>query len=178
MRGRKVEGQAVRLRPVEARDAEGMFELISDREAMRRLGVTETLTREAVEQWAAMVADVEGRVDYAITLNDDEYAGEAVLYDLDVAAATAKLRLVLRAAFRQEDIEAEAARLVLGEAFEFWHLARVTFEPLSVDERGVALAQSLGLEEDSSLGERAQVKGEGPVRRVYTVLSGTERPNA
>lgn len=48
MRGKPMDGASVRLRPIEARDATAMYDLVSDADAMRRLGVTDVFRPEAV----------------------------------------------------------------------------------------------------------------------------------
>src|SRR5690606_20157976 len=70
MRHRTIKGARLTLRPIEGRDAEAMFDLTSDVEGMRRIGINYTLTRDQVEQWAATVADATGRIDLAIVTDD------------------------------------------------------------------------------------------------------------
>lgn len=176
MRSTEIVGTLVRLRPIEAHDAGAMYDLVSDTEAMRRIGVTTSLTRAAVTEWAGVVADAGGRVDFAITApGDDEYLGEAVLYDIDQEARTAKLRVLMRATHRDERIEAEAARLALADAFSTWQLHRVSFEPLSIDERGLSLGRALGLREEGRLKESDRIGETWVDRYLFAALESDGR---
>jgi RimJ/RimL family protein N-acetyltransferase len=176
MRSTEIIGDLVRLRPIEARDADGMFDLVSDAEAMRRIGVTASLTRAAVAEWAGVVADADGRVDFAITApGHDEYLGEAVLYDLDQDGRTAKLRILMRRTHRDERVEAEAARLALTDAFDTWQLHRVSFEPLAIDGRALKLARALGLREEGHLKESDRINDTWVDRVLFAALESENR---
>lgn len=166
-------GRTVRLRSVEGKDAELMFDLVSDSDAMKRLGVTEVLPRKAVEGWAAVIADQVGRIDFAVTaLDADDYLGEAVLYDIDESAQSAKLRVLLRGAYRGRGLEFEAAQLLLAEATTSLRLHRVGFEVLSIDEGGLEVARRLGLHEEGRLRQTVRIDGEFVDRIVFSLIAG------
>lgn len=166
-------GRTVRLRSVEGKDASLMFDLVSNLDAMKRIGVTEVLPRKAVEGWASVVADQEGRIDFAITTVDaDDYLGEAVLYDIDESSQSAKLRVLLRDAYRGQGLEIEAAQLLLTEATTSLRLHRVAFEVLSIDEDGFDVARRLGLKEDGRLRESVKIDGEFVDRIVFSLIAG------
>lgn len=176
MRSKEVTGNLVRLRPIEARDADAMFDLVSDMEAMRRIGVTTSLTRDAVAEWASVVADVSGRVDFAITApDDDEFLGEAVLYNLDQGSRSAKLRVLMRKTHRNERMEGEAARLILAEAFGTLQLHRVSAEPLAIDERGLRIVRFIGFRDEGRLKESDRVGDTWVDRFLFAALEGEVR---
>ncbi len=116
----------VRLRPIEARDADRMWESLQDPEANRLTGTTETFTRDQIDEWAATVSDRDGRYDWAITPGavrdgqpvSDELIGEIVLNDLDEHARSANLRLALLPNYRGRGYGREAIFEVLRFAFE------------------------------------------------------------
>ncbi|MEK8228264.1 GNAT family N-acetyltransferase [Oerskovia sp. M15] len=66
-RGPELYGEMMRLRPIEARDAERMWESLQDPESMRLTGTTAEFTREQIDEWAATVSDRDGRFDWAVT---------------------------------------------------------------------------------------------------------------
>src|SRR5689334_16700521 len=107
-------GEMVVLRPVRAGDADALWDSVTDAEGRRLSGSTRTFTRAEVEAWASTVAGAEGRVDLAVTANgSDEYLGEIVLHDIDEVAGSARLRLVMRPAYRGRGYGTEAIELVL-----------------------------------------------------------------
>lgn len=140
-------GEMVRLRPIRAEDAEPMWDLVSaDPEGTRQTGTVQVFTHEQVERWAATVATRDGRADWAITHDTDEYLGEIVLNDIDEHSRNANLRLALRPGQRGRGFGGEAIQLVLDHAFspEGLGLHRVSLEVLSLNPRAFALYESLG----------------------------------
>jgi RimJ/RimL family protein N-acetyltransferase len=163
-----LDGEMMRLRPIEARDADRLWESLHDPEGMRLTGTTATFTREQIDEWAATVADREGRYDWAITpgavrdgeLVSDELIGEIVLddLDLDVAARSAKLRLQMLPDYRGRGYGREAIEEVLRFAFDGvpgggLRLHRVSLDVLSINPRAKALYASLGFVEEGRLRE-------------------------
>ncbi|WP_321575345.1 GNAT family N-acetyltransferase [Oerskovia douganii] len=161
-RGPELFGEMVRLRPIEARDAERMWESVQDPESNRLTGTTAEFTREQIDEWAATVSDREGRYDWAITsaaqrdgqLVSDEMFGEIVLNDIDDHALSANLRLVLLSNYRGRGYGREAIFEVLRFAFdhpEGPHLHRVSLDVLSINPRARMLYESLGFREEGRL---------------------------
>jgi RimJ/RimL family protein N-acetyltransferase len=169
-RGPVLLGEMVRLRPLEARDADRMWESLQDPEATRLTGTTATFTREQIDEWAATVGDREGRFDWAITagairdgqLVSDDMIGEIVLNDLDLDARSANLRLALLPNYRGRGYGREAIFEVLRFAFdgatdvdgvrhEGLHLHRVSLDVLSINPRARMLYESLGFREEGRL---------------------------
>ncbi len=59
-RGPELYGEMMRLRPIEARDAERMWESVQDPESNRLTGTTAEFTREQIDEWAATISDRDG----------------------------------------------------------------------------------------------------------------------
>jgi RimJ/RimL family protein N-acetyltransferase len=149
-------GEMVTLRPIRAEDAAGMWEMVfDDPEGTRQTGTTQVFTREQVDQWAATVADRDGRADWAITHETDEYLGEIVLNEIDDHSRNANLRLALRPGHRGRGFGGEAIQLVLDHAFDEAGLGlhRVSLEVLSINPRAFALYESLGFVVEGRLRE-------------------------
>lgn len=158
MRVPVIRGEMVALRPVEARDAAAMWDMVEDAEGRRMTGTTATFTREQIDEWAATVADRPGRVDLAITaIGSDEFLGEIVLNEIDDAAGSANLRLSLRSGYRGRGYGGEAIPLVLDLAFapepEGLGLHRVGLDVLAINPRARMLYESLGFVEEGRLRE-------------------------
>ncbi|HEV6953062.1 MAG TPA: GNAT family protein [Promicromonospora sp.] len=164
-RGPVLHGEMVRLRPLEGRDAERLWEAVQDPEGTRLTGTTATFTREQIENWASTVSDRPGRYDWAIcpaALRDgrpvsDEMIGEIVLNDLDEDARSANLRLQLLPNYRGRGYGREAMLEVLRFAFDGVdgdagpRLHRVSLDVLSINPRAKALYESIGFQEEGRL---------------------------
>ena len=169
-RGPLLRGEMVRLRSVEPRDADRLWESAQDAEARRLMGAPSAPTREDLEVWASEVTDRPGRYDWAITpaavrdgrLVSDELIGQIVLDDVDDLARSASIRLALLPNYRGRGYGREAVFEVLRYAFEGGHedgsaddggphLHRVGLEVLSINPRARALYESLGFREEGRL---------------------------
>jgi RimJ/RimL family protein N-acetyltransferase len=162
MRSPLLHGEMVRLRPIEARDADRLWESVQDPEGLRLTGTTATFTREQIAEWAATVADRPGRYDWAVTpgavrdgnLVSDELIGEIVLNNIDEHSGSANLRLQMLPDYRGRGYGREAIPMVLAFAFDHKdgpHLHRVQLDVLSINPRARALYASLGFREEGVL---------------------------
>jgi RimJ/RimL family protein N-acetyltransferase len=157
-------GEMVVLRPICATDADGLWDMFTDDEGNRQTGTTRQFTRAEIEEWAATVADRDGRADWAITHKTDEYLGEIVLNEIDEHSRNANLRLALRPGQRGRGFGGEAIQLVLDHAFADpaeggLGLHRVSLDVLSINPRAYALYESLGFVVEGRLRE-AHLDGE------------------
>ncbi len=148
-------GEMVTLRPIGADDADGMWEMVSqDPEGTRQTG-SGNFTREQVDHWCATIAGLDGRADWAITHNSDEFLGEIVLNHIDLHSRNANLRLSLRPGHRGRGFGGEAIQLVLNHAFDPAGLGlhRVSLDVLSINPRAFALYESMGFVVEGRLRE-------------------------
>lgn len=166
-RGPEIRGEMVRLRPIEARDADRLWESLHDPEGMRLTGTTATFTREQVDEWARTISDRPGRYDWAVTSGatregrfvSDELLGEIVLNEIDRAARSANLRLQMLPDYRGRGYGSEALEHVLRYAFlgsdgdAGPRLHRVSLDVLSINPRARAMYESLGFREEGRLRE-------------------------
>lgn len=142
-------GELVVLRPVRADDADHMWEMLSDPEGMRLIGSVPPPDRSVCDTWCAEVAELENRLDLAITLHDsDEFLGQIVLEEIDTHDANASLRMSLRPGHRGRGLGGEAIGVVLAHAFapapEGLGLHRVGLEVLSINPRARMLYENHG----------------------------------
>jgi RimJ/RimL family protein N-acetyltransferase len=161
-------GELVRLRPLEARDADRLVVALQDPESGRLtgMGTTGSSTRAEVEHWAATAADLPGRFDWAITsgavrdgeLVSDDLIGEIALDQVDTDLASANLRLRMMRDYRGRGYGREAISQVLRYAFTAADdttgglgLHRVSLRVMSMNTRARALYDSLGFREEGRL---------------------------
>ncbi|MCF4121825.1 GNAT family N-acetyltransferase [Antribacter sp. KLBMP9083] len=164
-RGPELHGEMMRLRPIEARDADRLWESLQDPEGIRLTGTTATFTRAQIDEWTATVGDRPGRYDWAVTpaaMRDgvpisDDLIGEIVLNQIDEDARSANLRLQMLPDYRGRGYGREAILEVLRFAFDGApgvpgpRLHRVSLDVLSINPRARALYGSLGFREEGRL---------------------------
>ncbi|GAB3091628.1 GNAT family N-acetyltransferase [Isoptericola nanjingensis] len=164
MRSPVLHGELVRLRPVEARDAERLWASLRDPEGGRLtgMGTNAASSRAEVDAWAASAADLPGRYDWAITsaavrdgeLVSDDLLGEISLDRVDLELRSANLRLRMMPDYRGRGYGREAIGEVLRFAFDGGAgpgLHRVSLAVISINPRARALYDSLGFREEGRL---------------------------
>ncbi len=145
-------GELVVLRPIGPQDVDAMWEMLNDPEGRRLTGTTREYTYEETQAWCASLAERDGRVDWAVTHETDEYLGEIALLDIDLTHANARLQMSLRPGQRGRGFGSEAIALVLAHAFSpapvGLGLHRVHLDVLSINPRARILYESLGFVEE------------------------------
>lgn len=139
-------GRLVRLRPLVASDADVMFASLDDAETMRLTGTRRAFTLEQVRAWCAGLETADDRVDLAITSREDgAYLGEVVLNEIEPLDRRASFRIAL-AGMRHvgRGYGGEAARLLLGHAFDVLRLHRVELEVYAFNSRALHVYEKLG----------------------------------
>jgi RimJ/RimL family protein N-acetyltransferase len=158
-------GELVRLRPIEARDADRLWASLQDPESGRLtgMGTSGSSTRAEVDAWAAAAADLPGRYDWAVTsaavrdgaLVSDDLLGEISLDQVDEHVRSANLRLRMMPDYRGRGYGREAIGEVLRFAFSDADgapgLHRVSLSVMSINPRARALYDSLGFREEGRL---------------------------
>lgn len=166
-RGPELVGELVRLRPIEARDADRLWESLQDPESMRLTGTTRTFSRSEIDEWARTISDQESRFDFAMTSLmptptgevSDDLIGEIVINDIDAATHSANIRLQSLPAYRGRGYGREALELILGFVFapepEGVGLHRLSLDVLSINPRARMLYESLGFVLEGTLRDAA-----------------------
>ncbi len=149
-------GELVRLRPLEQRDADNLFEAVVDPETRRLTGTTQSFTKEGIVDWIAHVNAAPDRFDFAMTslmpdadgTVSDELIGEIVLNDYDPVLRCANVRLQSLAGFRGRGYGGEAMALVMKFGFTPAPLGlglhRLELDVLSINPRAKMLYENLG----------------------------------
>jgi RimJ/RimL family protein N-acetyltransferase len=193
-RGPELRQGLVRLRPMEARDADRIWESVQDPEGLRLTGTTREITRAMVDEWCATVSERPDRFDWAITPGQyrdgqpvsDELIGEIVLNEVDEQSRSANLRLQLLKDYRGRGYGGEAIQAVLKFAFDGsrdadgeWEegprLHRVSLDVLAFNPRALHLYESLGFVEEGRLRDAHQDGGTWSDRIVMSMLEGEYR---
>ena len=140
-----LEGERVILRPVSADDAAGLLDMVADEEGNRLTGTRGLdLTLEAARNWYASRGDDDDRLDLAIVERaTGEYAGEAVLNELDRDNRSCNFRIGLRPSFQDRGLGSEATRLIVDHAFRIG-LHRVGLEVYAFNPRAQRVYEKAG----------------------------------
>jgi RimJ/RimL family protein N-acetyltransferase len=138
-------GDRVILRPVAAADAPGLLDMLADAEGNRLTGTRNLdLSEDAARGWYAGRAAHDDRIDLAIVeRSSGEYAGEAVLNDLDEDNRSCNFRIALRPAFQDRGLGSEATRLLVDHAFAIG-LHRLELEVYAFNPRGRRVYEKAG----------------------------------
>ena len=161
MKAPTLQGEMIVLRPIEARDADAVYELLADPEGRRLVGGTRQYTRAEIPAAIARAAASDDRLVLAVTANgDDEYLGQIALESIDTVIGSASVTLQMRPAYRGRGYGTEAIELVLGFAFDGLGLHRVGIEVVAINGRAKSLYENLGFRVEGRLRD-AYRDGEG-----------------
>jgi RimJ/RimL family protein N-acetyltransferase len=148
-----IHGRLVTLRPFRDGDVEEMAQVLGDPE-VRRLTGSVTTSHEAeqaeplderLREWYATRNDQPDRLDLAIEDRaTGRLVGEVVLNELDRAALTCNLRVLVGPAGRGRGLGTEAVGLATRHGIRTLGLSRVTLEVLEFNPRGQRVYEKVG----------------------------------
>lgn len=152
MKAPTLQGEMIVLRPLDARDADAVYEVLSDAEGRRLVGSTRECTRAQVPAAIEQAAAAEDRIVLAVTANgSDEYLGQIALEAIDPVVQSAAVTLQMRPAYRGRGYGTEAIELVLGFAFDGLGLHRVGLQVVAINARATSLYENLGFRTEGRL---------------------------
>lgn len=171
----RLAGRRVTLRGFRQDDADALFALHSDPQAMRYWSFAPWTDRSQVHGYLARgiaARDPERMLCWVITqAGDDTLAGTATLFDINREQGRAEIGYALHPAYWGRGLATEAVGLVLGHAFDTLGLRRVEAD---IDPRNTAscrLVERHGFVREGLLRERWHVGGEACDSVVYGLLA-------
>lgn len=145
-------GEQVLLRPVAEQDVPGLREILDDPDGRRLTGTHAEFSEDELHRWYASRGLQADRLDLAIVERaSDQYAGEAVLNDLDAANGSCSFRIALRPGFRGRGLGAEATGLLLAHGFQTVGLHRIWLEVYAFNPRARAVYERVGFHAEGVL---------------------------
>lgn len=154
-----LEGERVTLRTIEEEDVAFIAEHNADPRIRRPLTMVEPKNVDSVQEFFEdRISDRES-VDFAVYL-DGEIRGLIWLFDLDNAAGHCEVGYWLDPAVHGRGIMTEAARLVVGYAFEDLRMHRVRGRALASNDASLGVLRNCGMTEEAVAREAAHVDGE------------------
>ncbi len=158
-------GRLVTLRPVSTADAAGLFAL--DDETRRLTGSLRReddpgWTLESLEQWYASRDQHDDRIDLSvIDRATGEWAGEAVLNELNVRNESCGLRIALQGPrFYGRGLGTEATRLVTDYAFGVVGVHRIELQVYDFNPRARHVYEKIGFVHEGTMREALRWGGE------------------
>ena len=172
-----IEGERVILRPVSADDAPGLMELLGDPEGNRLTGTHARFTAEQARQWYASRGEHDDRLDLAIVDRaSGEYAGEAVLNDLDRDNRSCGFRIGLRPGFLDRGLGSEATRLIVAYALDTVRLHRIELEVYAFNPRARRVYERAGFVHEGTKRQALRWAGEWVDAELMAILATDPRP--
>jgi RimJ/RimL family protein N-acetyltransferase len=173
-------GQRVVLRPVTVDDVPGLLDMIADTESNRLTGTHgPSIDPERARQWYATRGEQDDRLDLAVVdLATGEYAGEAVLNELDPDNRSCNFRIGLRPSFQGRGLGSEATRLIVDYALDVAGLHRVSLEVYAFNPRARRAYEKAGFVYEGTLRDALLWEGEWSDAIVMSILATDPRPGA
>lgn len=164
----------MRLRPLEAKDTEGMSEWMQDLDIQKSfLFSTQDKTYDDVLGFinAAETQPIDGKsIHYAIADDNDEYLGTISLKNVNLQCRSAEYAISLRKCAQGKGIATWATKKILQMAFEEFHFQRVYLNVLSDNERAIRLYEKCGFTYEGTFRRHLFLKGEFKRLKWYSIL--------
>lgn len=152
-------GERVTLRTVEEEDLGFISETVADPQVRQPLTMSQpTNTETTHEHFEERISEADS-VDLAVCL-DGEIRGLIWLFDIDNTAGHCEVGYWLDPAVHGEGVMTEAARLVVGYAFEDLRMHRVRGRALASNDASLGVLRNCGMTEEAVAREAANVDGE------------------
>jgi RimJ/RimL family protein N-acetyltransferase len=165
-------GERVLLRPVVERDVAGLWEIVNDPDGRRLTGTHTEFTQDELRRWYASRGQHADRLDLAVVERvSGQYAGEAVLNDLDAANGSCSFRIALRPAFRGRGLGTEATELLLAHGFQTVGLHRISLEVYTFNPRARAVYERVGFRAEGVLRDALYWEGTYVDATVMSMLA-------
>ncbi|WP_432035238.1 GNAT family N-acetyltransferase [Streptomyces cucumeris] len=140
-------GQKVALRPFTEDDAAEMAVILEDEEVRRFTGGSDSTAfdEQRLRDWYGSRSAQPDRLDLAVVDRaDDSLVGEVVLYEWDEPNRGCAFRTLLGPRGRNRGLGTEAARLIVGHAFERLGLHRVSLGVYAFNPRARRAYEKVG----------------------------------
>jgi len=152
-------GERVTLRTVEEADIDFLAETVSEPQVRRPLTMVQPTNTEMTREHFEEGISGDDSVDLAVCL-DGEIRGLIWLFDVDNTAGHCEVGYWLDPEVHGQGIMTEAARLVVGYAFEELRMHRVRGRALASNDASLGVLRNCGMTQEAVAHEAAHVDGE------------------
>ena len=169
-----IEAERVRLRHLEQSDADALFEIFSDREALRFWSFPPYTQRAEAEKLLAEIHEhfrQKSLFQWGIaSKSDDKIIGTSTLFRLDDQSRRAEIGYILNRRYWGKGLAVEALTALLDFAFEKMNLHRIEVDIEPRNAASVKTIERLGFQREGYLRERWIVGGEIQNSLFYGLL--------
>lgn len=166
--------ERVRLRHLQESDTDSLFEIFSDREALRFWGFPPYIERAEAEQLLAEIHEhfrQKTLFQWGIALNsNDQIIGTSTLFHFDEKSRRAEIGYILDRRYWGKGLANEALTALLEFAFETLNLHRLEADIEPRNAASVKIIERLGFQREGFLRERWIVSGEIQDSLFYGLL--------
>jgi RimJ/RimL family protein N-acetyltransferase len=181
-------GERVTLRPYTDADLPGLRAAMADLDVLKLTGSVhseaEALAPVTPEQEQARLAwfksrnDTDDRLDLAVVDRaTGGCVGEAVLNQWDPGNESANFRILIGPAGQNRGLGTEATRLIIGYAFEYLGLHRITLEVYAFNPRARRVYEKVGFQVEGVLRESLRYEDEWVDATLMSILASEWPPN-
>ena len=151
----------MRLRPLEAGDADALFALKSDPAVTACYGQRPHVSVDRTREWVArnVEAHLRGEIKYWSLEKSGEVIGACCLWNFNDGRTCAEIGYELRPDLWRRGLMTEALTAVLAHAFEVLGFHRIEANPLVTNHASIGLLLKLGFRREGVLRERQLLDG-------------------
>lgn len=164
----------IKLRRLESKDCDGMFEWMQDEEIVHSFRKNmKNSTREDVLEFIANANNIsfDGRdLHYAVVDETDEYLGTISLKTINLKDRNAEFAISLRRKFWGKGVAQTATRELLKTAFQKLNLEKVYLNVLADNERAIHLYEKCGFQMEGEFKKHLYLEGNYKNLRWYAML--------
>jgi RimJ/RimL family protein N-acetyltransferase len=175
-----LEGRRIRLRATRDDDADGLFVVFSDPEAMRYWSTTPVADIAQIRERIRLVRDwftAREGMQWAIALHDDDRCvGTATLFNISLGNKRAEFGCSLAKMLWGQGIAREAVGLMLRFGFDHLGLERIEADIDPRNGNSIRLVERMGFQREGLLRARWRVGGEVQDAAYYGLLREDFRP--
>lgn len=166
-------GTLVALRPATAADTDHVMRSLADPETLRLTGTHRHFTAEEVRAFRAAAATDPHRLDMTVIERaTGDYAGEAVLNELDTDNLSCNYRIALTDGVATgRGLGTETTRLMLGHAFDTVGLHRVELEVYAFNPRARHVYTKIGFVHEGTRRHALRWAGEWIDAHTMSILA-------
>lgn len=164
----------IKLRKLEMKDVEGMYEWIHDPETQKYFrfsGANKNYKDiEGFIQTAKIIPEDGKSVHFAVVNDTDEYLGTISLKNFDLIAKNAEFAIGLRKCAQRQGIGSEATREILKVAFQDFKLERIYLNVFSDNRKAIHMYEELGFICEGEFRKHLFLRGEYKTLKWYAML--------
>lgn len=150
----------MKLRSLELKDAEFMFEWMIDKEINQYFRFqSDTVTLDSIKDYIISSTSCESNKHYAIVDDKDIYLGTISLKNIDMNNFNAEYAIALRKVAIGKGIARDATIDILKKAFEHFKLNKVYLNVISDNERAIKFYEKMGFIFEGEFIEHLLIKG-------------------